>query len=132
MTPERAQAIYFAGEQAVVMRLCALDAQVQAQEQENKIEALERALPRRSKDSSNSSKPPSSDDITKPKKRPGQASEAQGEDNRIGAQPGHPRHARTPYPPETLGDVHEYPSATCPHCPDPLCQASCRLHFVGL
>jgi hypothetical protein len=114
MTPEQAQAIYCAGEQAVVKRLCALDAQVQAQEQ--KIEALERALAQRSKDSSNSSKPPSSDDITKPKKRPGQASEAQGEGKRIGAQPGHPRHTRTPYPPETLGNVHAYASAACPHC----------------
>ena len=112
MTPEQAQAIYVAGEQAVVKRLCALDAQVQAGEQ--KIEALERELARRSKDSSNSSKPPSSDDITKPKKRPGQACEAQG--NHIGGQPGHPRHTRAPYPPETLGNVHEYASAACPHC----------------
>jgi transposase len=114
MTPERAQAIYVAGQQAVVKRLCELDAQVQAGEQ--KIAALERELARRSKDSSNSSKPPSSDDITKPKTRAGQAAEAQGKGNHIGGQPGHRRHTRAPYPPETLGDVHEYASAACPHC----------------
>lgn len=114
MTPEQARAIYFAGERAVVKHLCDLDARVQAGEQ--KIEALERELARRAKDSSNSSKPPSSDDITKPKKRARQAAEAQGKGNHIGGQPGHPRHTRAPYPPETLGDVHEYESAACPHC----------------
>ena len=49
MTPEQAQALYFAGEQAVVERLCALDAQVQAAQQQ--IEALQRKLAQRSKDS---------------------------------------------------------------------------------
>ena len=42
MTPEQAQALYWAGEQAVVERLCALDAQVQAAQQQ--IEALQRKL----------------------------------------------------------------------------------------
>ena len=64
MTPEQAQALYFAGQQAVVERLCALDAQVQAARQE--IEALQRKLAQLSKNSSNSSKRPSSDDLTKP------------------------------------------------------------------
>lgn len=92
--------------------LCTLDAQVQAGEQ--KIEALARELARRSKDSSNSSKPPSSDEITKPKQA--SARQGQGEGKRIGAQPGHPRHTRAPYPPETVDDVHAYASACCPHC----------------
>jgi hypothetical protein len=114
MTPEQARTIYCAGEQAVVEHLCALDAQVQAREQ--KIEALERKLAGRAKDSSTSSKPPSSDAITKPKKDRSPASQADGKANTIGAQPGHPRHTRAPYPPETLGNVHEYESAACPHC----------------
>ena len=114
MTPEQAQVIYFADEQAVVKHLCDLDAQVQAGEQE--IAALRRKLAQRSRDSSTSSKPPSSDDITKPKKDRSPASEADGKANKIGGQPGHPRHTRAPYPPETLGDVHEYESAACPHC----------------
>ena len=65
MTPEQAQAIYFAGQEAVVTYLCELDAQVQALQQE--IEALQRKIAQLSKNSSNSSKRPSSDDITKPK-----------------------------------------------------------------
>ena len=76
MTPEQAQALYFAGQQVVVERLCALDAQVQAAHQE--IEALQRKLAQRSKDSSNSSKRPSSDDITKPRKGASQPPEAPG------------------------------------------------------
>jgi len=65
MTPEQAQAIYFAGEPAVVTQLCKLGAQVTALHQEN--EALQRQIAKLSKNSSNSSKRPSSDDITKPK-----------------------------------------------------------------
>ena len=42
MTPEQAQAIYFAGQEAVVTYLCELDAQVQALQQE--IEALQRKV----------------------------------------------------------------------------------------
>jgi transposase len=114
MTPEQAQAIYFAGQRAVVKRLCELDAQVQAGEQ--KIEALERKLAQRSKDSSNSSKPPSSDDITQPKKRAREAAEAQGQGNHIGGQPGHQKHTRPAYPPETISHCHEHASAACPHC----------------
>ena len=34
MTPEQAQAIYFAGQDAAVASLCELDAQVQASQQE--------------------------------------------------------------------------------------------------
>ena len=114
MTPEQAQAIYCAGEPAVIERRCALDAQVQAARQE--IETLQRKLAQLSKDSSNSSKRPSSDDITKPKKGAKQAPKTPGKGNTIGGQPGHPKHSRAPYPPETLGDVHEHASAACPHC----------------
>ena len=42
MTPEQAQAIYFAGRDAVVTSLCELHAQVQASQQE--IEALQRKI----------------------------------------------------------------------------------------
>ena len=65
MTPEQAQAIYFAGEQAVVTQLCELGAQVTALRQQN--ETLQRQIAKLPKNSSNSSKRPSSDDITKPK-----------------------------------------------------------------
>ena len=113
MTPEQAQAIYVAGQDAVVTYLCELDAQVQTSQQQ--IEALQRKVARLSKNSSNSSKRPSSDDITKPKgsKKPNGADK---KGNPIGGQPGHRKHTRAPYPPEAISDVHEYESMSCPHC----------------
>ena len=113
MTPEQAQAIYFAGQEAVVTSLCKLDAQVQASQQE--IEALQRKIAQLSKNSSNSSKRPSSDDITKPKG----GKKTQGPDekgNPIGGQPGHPKHTRAPYPPEAIALTHEHESMACPLC----------------
>jgi transposase len=116
MTPEQAQAIYLAGQEAVVMHLCQLDAQVQASQQE--IEALQRKIAQLSKNSSNSSKRPSSDDITKPKggkktRRPDEKG------NPIGGQPGHPKHTRAPYPPEAISHLHEHESTDCPLCGGP-------------
>jgi hypothetical protein len=96
MTPEQAQAIYFAGPDAVVTSLCQLDAQVHALHQE--IEALQRKIAQLSKNSSNSSKRPSSDDITKPKGgKNTRGSNAKG--NPIGGQPGHRKHTRAPIRP---------------------------------
>jgi transposase len=114
MTPEQAQAIYAAGEQAVIARLCALDAQLQAAQQE--IDALQRKLAQREKNSSTSSKPPSSDDLTKPNTGSKTTPAAKGQGNTIGGQPGHPKHSRAPYPPETLSKVHKQRSGACPHC----------------
>jgi transposase len=113
MTPEQAQAIYGAGEEAVVTSLCQLDAQVQASQQQ--IEALQRKIAQLSKNSSNSSKPPSSDDITKPKggKKPRGPDE---KGKQIGGQPGHPKHTRAPYPPAAISHVHEHESMGCPLC----------------
>jgi len=116
MTPEQAQAIYLVGQDAVVAYLCALEAQVQASHRE--IEALQRKVAQLSKDSSNSSKRPSSDDITKPKG----AKKTRGADdkgNKIGGQPGHPKHSRVPYPPEAISHVHEHESMGCPLCGAP-------------
>ena len=56
-------------------------------------EELERIVARLSKNSSNSSKPPSSDDITKPKPK-----DKDGKKRNIGAQPGHSRNERSPFP----------------------------------
>jgi transposase len=64
------------------------------------------------KDSSTSSKPPSSD-IVKPK-----AAVAEGDETtrKIGGQPGHPMHAREPFPPEQIDKVTEYKLDVCPDC----------------
>jgi transposase len=113
MTPEQARAIYFAGQDAVVTSLCERDAQVQALQQD--IQVLQRKIAQLSKNSSNSSKRPSSDDITKPRggKKP------RGPDktgNPIGGQPGHWKHNRAPYPPEAISHTHEHESLDCPLC----------------
>ena len=102
MTPEQARAIYFAGRDAVVTHLCALNTQVTALQQENQV--LQHKIAQLSKDSSNSSKRPSSDDITKPKGGKNTRG-ADAKNAKIGAQPGHERHTRPPYPPE-IGRAH--------------------------
>jgi len=65
------------------------------------------------KDSSTSSKPPSSDIVKPPKPPP-----PQGQDRRhIGGQPGHPKHERAPFPPESLtGGSHDHYIELCPSC----------------
>ncbi len=116
MTPEEAGDIYFAGRDAVVTHLCELDTRVQAAQRE--IEELQRKIARLSKDSSDSSKPPSSDDITKPKSDETDAG-ADQQDKKIGGQPGHPKHTRAPYPPEAISHTHEHESMDCPLCGAP-------------
>lgn len=64
------------------------------------------------KNSSTSSKPPSSD-ITKPPVPPA----ADGSDRRkIGGQPGHPRHEREPFPAEEVTHFEEHLLDACPCC----------------
>jgi len=99
---EEAIAIYRAGEEPVVEKLCGLSAQVD--EQAKKIAALQ-------KNSSNSSKPPSSD-ITKPPKN----KKDKNKKNKPGGQPGHPKHERTPFTEDEIDDYREYHSPSCPEC----------------
>ena len=73
---------------------------------------LEIQLARARKDSSTSSKPPSSD-IVKPPKEPPQ--EGKGE-RKKGAQPGHPKHDRPPFSPDQIAEVHTYTLEDCPDC----------------
>ena len=110
MSPEEALKIFFEGPQAVVDRICELDETVRRQA--NKIEALENKIARLSKNSSNSGKRPSSDDIVKPKP----SGKKNGDKKRkIGGQPGHPRHERPLFAPDEI-DVFE--SLVYPSCPD--------------
>ncbi len=64
------------------------------------------------KNSSTSSKPPSSD-IAKPKPAPDPLSPGP---RKIGGQPGHPMHERQPFPPEALTFSAEYHLDACPCC----------------
>ena len=66
MTRDEALAMYNAGSAVVVKALCYLCDTVNAQQQQ--IKDLQIKIAKLSKNSSNSSKRPSSDDITKPKK----------------------------------------------------------------
>src|SRR5690242_15918042 len=65
------------------------------------------------KDPSTSSKPPSSDIVKPPKPPP-----PEGQDRRrIGGQPGHPKHERDAFPPESLtGGSHDHSIELCPAC----------------
>jgi len=111
ITPEQALAIYHAGPEAVVRVICELSAQVDLLQK--RVEALERKVAELSKNSSNSSKPPSSD-ITKPKPK-----RRKKDKGKIGAQPGHPKHERPRFPKEDINFFHDYRLSACPECDNP-------------
>ena len=80
---------------------------------QKKVAGLEDLVARLSKNSSNSSKPPSSDIIRpKPKHLP------KGE-RKIGAQPGHPRHERPLFSEADIDKFHDYRLTACPECNNP-------------
>ena len=120
MTPDAALALYRKGPGAVVRVLVDLSATVEALQQraenlQQQVEALKRQVAVLSKNSSNSSKRPSSDDLTKPRPR------RRGKSKRkLGAQPGHPLHERTPFAPDEIDAFHDYHPDRCPDCGDPL------------
>jgi transposase len=63
------------------------------------------------KNSSTSSKPPSSDIV---KAKPPE--DADGAKRKIGGQPGHPMHSREPFAAEEITKFHEHPLDACPSC----------------
>src|SRR4051794_14002266 len=91
----------------------ALQAQLDALHAE--VAALREQLAVAHKDSSTSSKPPSSD-IVKPKPPP----RPDGAARTSGGQPGHPRHERQPFPPEQVSRFEEHSLDACPGCGGPL------------
>lgn len=114
MTPDQALAIYHAGSNAVVQALCDLSNTLDARQKQ--INDLQIKLAKLSKNSSNSSKRPSSDDITKlkPKKDP------QTGKRKIGGQPGHERHVRDPFSQDEIDFTHPYILTGCPLCDGPV------------
>jgi transposase len=74
------------------------------------VAALNAKIARLEKNSSNSSKPPSSDIVKPPKPQP----PAGG--GKIGGQPGHPRHQREPFTPDQIDRVVEHTLPACPDC----------------
>jgi transposase len=82
----------------------------------DRIAELEAELAKAKKNSSNSSKPPSSD-IVKPKKPKGKGRRGK---RKQGGQPGHAKHERSEFPPELLDGAWEYCLSQCPVCGDAL------------
>jgi transposase len=77
------------------------------------VAQLSRQLAAARKDSSTSSKPPSSD-IVKPPKPPPPPGQAQ---RQIGGQPGHPKHERAAFPPESVNaGSFDHRLDSCPAC----------------
>ena len=111
ITPEQALAIYHAGPDAVVKNICELSRKVDLRQK--RVEALEHKVAQLLKNSSNSSKPPSSD-ITKPK-----AKQRKKGKRKIGAQPGHPKHERPLFPEADIAEFHDYRLTACPECDNP-------------
>jgi transposase len=76
-----------------------------------RIAALEAELAKAKKNSSNSSKPPSSD-LVKPPKPP----RRDGQNRQRGGQLGHEQHLRAEFPPEAIDHVVPYTLDCCPDC----------------
>lgn len=72
---------------------------------------LREQLAKLRKNSSTSSKPPSSD-IVKPRK----PAPKDGKKRKRGGQPGHPRHDRPPFTPEQIDQVYQFELNCCPDC----------------
>src|SRR4051812_15041644 len=95
--------------QRLQARVDALEAELAALKEV--VAHLSQQLAAARKDSSTSSKPPSSDIVKPPKPPP-----PQGQDRRkIGGQPGHPKHERAAFPPESInGGSFDHRLDSCP------------------
>jgi transposase len=87
---------------------------------EARLAKLESQLAAARKNSANSSKPPSGDIVSPPKKhaKPGRPTK-----RKRGGQPGHTRHQRPLFAPEEIDKVWEYRDEVCPDCGGPLADA---------
>jgi hypothetical protein len=112
MTGNEALALYNAGSAAVVEALCELNNTVTAQRKQ--IKDLQIKIAKLSKNSSNSSKRPSSDDITKKPKDTKKGSKKG--DRKIGGQPGHDRNVRDPFTEDKIAFFHQHILTSCPVC----------------
>jgi transposase len=83
---------------------------------DRRIEELETEIAKLRKNSSTSSKPPSSD-IVKP---PREGTNDGRSKRKIGGQPGHTKHERPAFPPEQVDKFHDYKLECCPDCGGPL------------
>jgi transposase len=89
--------------------------EIQSAEFQARIAQLEAELAAAKKDSSNSSKPPSSDIVKKPKGKP-----KNGKKRKRGAQHGHQRHERPAFPPDQVDESIDFTHLECPDCHGPV------------
>jgi transposase len=80
-----------------------------------RVVQLEADLAAAKKNSANSSKPPSSDMVKKPKEQP-----KDGGKRQRGGQPGHPKHERPALPIEQIDECFEFQYTQCPDCLGPV------------
>lgn len=109
MNRNEALEIYHGGAEVVATTLIDLSNQVNSLKKT--VHSQQKTIAKLSKNSSNSSKPPSSDDITKPKPK-----KKKDKQRHIGGQKGHPLHERMPYPPEAIDKFYHYHLDICPIC----------------
>ncbi len=110
MTAAEALKIYDAGQKVVVRTLCKQSNTIESLQ--NNISNLEMKIAKLTKNSSNFSKP-SSSDITKPKPK-----KTTKTTRKKGGQPGHPLHERPPIPKDQIDKSHPYILTACPKCND--------------
>ncbi len=82
---------------------------------ERRLQELEEKLAKAEKNSSNSSKPPSSD-IVNPTKCDKKTAKKTGKKRKQGGQPGHRRHERTPFTEDQIDTFWELRFHDCPGC----------------
>jgi transposase len=85
--------------------------QAEVKRLEAEVVSLRERLAAAQKDSSTSSKPPSSDIV-----KPQPATTPDGAKRTIGGQPGHPKHEREPFPPEQITNPQTHVLTSCPCC----------------
>lgn len=89
-------------------RIAAQDAVIAAKDK--RIEELEAELAKLKKNSSTSSRPPSSDIVKPPAERMKRGK------RKPGGQPGHEKHERPPFPPDQVKHCHVHSLDACPDC----------------
>ncbi len=95
---------------------------------EERNAALEAEIAKLRKNSSTSSKPPSSDIVKPPKAKP--KGKGKKQRRKIGGQEGHPRHERQSFATADLSDVWEYHLDCCPDCGGRVTRAEAEARVV--
>jgi transposase len=121
-----------------VLRQCSkaeLVAIIQRQEKsihrlEKQVADLRAEIAKLRKNSSTSSKPPSSDLVKPPKPKPKGEGKGKNPRRKIGGQPGHPKHEREPFAVEELDTIWEYSLGSCPDCGGRLRRADAEPHVI--